>query len=116
MAVVKLIAHTPSPEKVVAVAARMCYSKFSFDKIWSTMTDDEVRKGVHLLNKMNHESPIEHASFTFSIGGISRACMAQITRHRMASFSVKSQRYVDEKRFKFVAPPTAKDDEEYQGS
>jgi thymidylate synthase (FAD) len=114
MAIVKLIVHTPSPEKVVAVAARMCYSKFSFDKIWTTMTDEEVRKGVQLLNNMHHQSPVEHASFTFSIAGISRACMAQITRHRMASFSVKSQRYVDEKRFKFVAPPTAKDDAEYQ--
>jgi thymidylate synthase (FAD) len=63
---------------------------------------------------MRHESPIEHASFTFSIAGVSRACLAQITRHRLASYSVKSQRYVNERKFQFVTPPQMKDDEEYK--
>jgi thymidylate synthase (FAD) len=113
MSAVKLIAHTPDPEKIVAVAARLCYSRFSFDRIWRMMDDSEVRKGIATLNEMKHESPIEHAVFTFSVSGISRACMAQFTRHRIASFSVKSQRYVDEKNFKFLTPPSLRNDPEF---
>ncbi|KAH0792376.1 FAD-dependent thymidylate synthase [Histomonas meleagridis] len=114
MALVKLIAHTPEPEKVIAIAARFCYSKFSTDQIIEKMTQDEIKKSIRHLNKLGHESPIEHASFTFSISNISRACMAQLTRHRIASFSVKSQRYVNEKKFTFITPPELKDDKEYQ--
>ena len=58
-----------------------------------------------MLSEIGHESPIEHVSFTFGIEGVSRALLAQITRHRMASFSVQSQRYVAEKSFEFVTPP-----------
>ena len=58
-----------------------------------------------MLSEIGHESPIEHASFTFGIEGVSRALLAQITRHRMASFSVKSQRYVREGSFEYVTPP-----------
>lgn len=58
-----------------------------------------------MLAEMGHESPIEHMSFTFGIEGVSRSLLAQITRHRMASFSVQSQRYVREGAFEFVLPP-----------
>lgn len=57
-----------------------------------------------MLTEIGHESPIEHASFTFAIEGVSRSLLAQITRHRMASFSVQSQRYVREHGFEFVLP------------
>ncbi|OHT02621.1 thymidylate synthase [Tritrichomonas foetus] len=114
MAVVRLIAHTPNPERVVAVASRLCYSKFDAEEILKTMTDEDVEKNIRLLNEMKHESPIEHASFTYSVTGISRACMAQFTRHRIAAFSVKSQRYVNEKKFKYVCPPGLEDDELYK--
>jgi thymidylate synthase (FAD) len=114
MALVKLLTHTPEPEKVVAIAARLCYSKFTVDEIVKTITRDEVAKSIKLLNAVRHESPIEHASFTFSIAGVSRACLAQITRHRMASYSVKSQRYVNEKKFHYVTPPPMKNDEEFK--
>lgn len=114
MAAVRLIAHTPDPEKVVAIAARLCYSKYSVDKILKTITRDEINKSIKLLNELHHESPIEHASFTFGVSGISRACMAQFTRHRIASFSVKSQRYVNEQKFKFITPPAIKSDEDFK--
>ena len=58
-----------------------------------------------MLSEIGHESPIEHASFTFGIEGVSRAFLAQITRHRIASYSVQSQRYVKENDFEFVVPP-----------
>lgn len=109
---VKLIAHTPNPEMVIAIASRLCYSKYDVDKVMKLMSDkNEVKRSIKMLNELNHESPIEHASFTFSIEGISRACMSQLTRHRMASFSVKSQRYVNEKNFKYITPPTLKESE-----
>ena len=114
MALVRLIAHTPDPEKVVAVAARLCYSKYSVDKILETMTKEDIKSNIELLNELHHESPIEHATFTFSIAGVSRACMSQFTRHRIASFSVKSQRYVNEQNFKYVTPPAMKDDKDFK--
>ncbi|KAK8900032.1 hypothetical protein M9Y10_002355 [Tritrichomonas musculus] len=114
MALVRLITHTPDPEKVIAVAARLCYTKYSIDKVLKTMKPEEVKRSIEMLNEMKHESPIEHASFTFGISGISRACMAQMTRHRIASFSVKSQRYVNEDKFKYVTVPGMENNEMYK--
>ena len=91
---VKLLAYTPDPEKVVATAAKLCYSA---DDVWTIqkgMTDDDAKKQIKLLQSIGHESPIEHVSFTFAIEDVSRSLLAQITRHRLASFSVRSQRYV----------------------
>ena len=58
-----------------------------------------------MLADLGHESPVEHATFTFGIEGVSRALLAQITRHRIASFSVQSQRYVDKSSFEYITPP-----------
>ena len=58
-----------------------------------------------MLSDLGHASPIEHASFTFGIEGVSRTLLAQITRHRIASFSVQSQRYVRLDDFRYVTPP-----------
>jgi thymidylate synthase (FAD) len=69
------------------------------------MTQEKAASFVDMLAEIGHESPIEHASVTFGIEGVSRALLAQITRHRMASFSVQSQRYVAENQFEFVLPP-----------
>ena len=91
---VTLLAHTPDPERLVAVAARLCYSADDVATIRSEMCDGEASKQVKLLQSIGHESPIEHVSFTFAIEGVSRSLLAQITRHRLASFSVRSQRYV----------------------
>lgn len=105
MAKVYLLAHTPNPEHTVASAAKLCYSSSTIGDLTDNLTDEKAASFVEMLAEIGHESPIEHASFTFGIEGVSRALLAQITRHRMASFSVKSQRYVREGAFEYVTPP-----------
>ncbi|MBQ3078232.1 MAG: FAD-dependent thymidylate synthase [Clostridia bacterium] len=102
---VTLLAHTPEPERLVASAARLCYAAVGIDQLRESQTDESVVKFLTMLSDMGHESPIEHMSFTFGIEGVSRSLLAQITRHRHASFSVQSQRYVREGAFEFVLPP-----------
>ena len=102
---VKLIAHTPNPEKVVAAAAKLCYSASGIDKLLDDLTPEKTKRFVQMLASLGHQSPIEHVTFTFGIEGVSRALLAQITRHRIASFSVQSQRYVRLDDFQFVIPP-----------
>jgi thymidylate synthase (FAD) len=102
---VKILAHTPEPERLIAAAAKLCYSSSPVDKIMDELTDEAVEKFLTKLVDMGHESPVEHVSFTFMIDGVSRALLAQITRHRLASFSVRSQRYVNENSFDYVIPP-----------
>ena len=102
---VKLLAHTPNPEAVIASAARLCYSSATIDDLMKKSEDDESRrKYIDMLMSLGHESPIEHVSFTFGIEGISRACSHQLVRHRIASYSQKSQRYVNETQFEYVTP------------
>ena len=105
MARVYLLGHTPFPEHCVASAAKLCYSSSNIADLRNNLTDEKAAEFVEMLSEIGHESPIEHASFTFGIEGVSRALLAQITRHRMASFSVKSQRYVREGSFEYVTPP-----------
>lgn len=105
MPTVTLLAYTPEPAKTVACAAKLCYSSSNITDLREGLTDDKVKSFVEMLSDLGHASPIEHASFTFGIEGVSRALLAQITRHRIASFSVKSQRYVSEGGFEFVTPP-----------
>lgn len=102
---VKLLAHTPNPEAVIASAARLCYSSATIDDLMKKSEDGEsTRKYIDMLMSLGHESPIEHVSFTFGIEGISRACSHQLVRHRIASYSQKSQRYVNETQFEYVTP------------
>ena len=89
---VRLLAYTPEPEKTVASAAQLCYAAADIDTVRDGLTEEKTAAFVEMLADMGHESPIEHASFTFGIEGVSRALLAQITRHRIASFSVQSQR------------------------
>lgn len=109
---VTLLCHTPLPEKTVAAAARLCYSHSGADELFDGLTDEKARSYVEMLERLGHESPLEHASFTFGIEGVSRAFLAQMTRHRIASFSVQSQRYVRLEDFEFVTPPSIAADEE----
>ena len=89
-----LLAHTPDPEKTIACAAKLCYSSSGIDSLYDSLTEEKAADFVEMLAGMGHESPIEHVSFTFGIEGISRACSHQLVRHRLASYSQKSQRYV----------------------
>ena len=102
---VKLLAYTPEPEKTVACAAKLCYAAADIDTVYEGLTEEKTTSFLEMLQSIGHESPIEHASFTFGIEGVSRSLLAQITRHRIASFSVQSQRYVREDGFEFVLPP-----------
>ena len=78
---VKLLAHTPNPEAVIASAARLCYSSATIDDLMKKSEDDEsTRKYIDMLMSLGHESPIEHVSFTFGIEGISRACYDKHTQ------------------------------------
>ncbi len=109
---VDLIAHTPEPERVVAAAAKLCYSAVGVDRLMEGLTPEKSANFLNMLSNLGHASPTEHASFTFAIEGVSRALLAQITRHRMASYSVQSQRYVRLDDFQFVVPPEVEADPE----
>ncbi len=106
---VELIAYTPDADKIVAAAAKLCYAKSDIDTLLDKLTPDKVEGFLDMLSEIGHESPVEHASFTFGIEGVSRALLAQITRHRIASFSVQSQRYVDKSNFSYITPPEIAD-------
>lgn len=104
---VTLLDYTPEPEKLVAAAARLCYSDQGAEAIMDDFTPEKVEKFVKKLVSLGHESPMEHVSFTFAVSGISRACSHQLVRHRIGvSFSQKSQRYVKEDQFEYVTPPS----------
>ncbi|PKM61658.1 MAG: thymidylate synthase (FAD) [Firmicutes bacterium HGW-Firmicutes-4] len=105
---VKILEHTPNPEKLVAAAAKRCYSDVPTYEIMDNLTDEQIKKLLTKLVNMGHESPLEHASFTFGIDGVSRALSHQLVRHRIASYSQKSQRYVSEGNFDYVVPEVIK--------
>lgn len=102
---VEILTHTPEPERVIAAAAKLCYSPVGVDEILEKMTPENNQKFITQLLGLGHESPVEHVSFTFAIEGVSRSLLAQITRHRIASYSVQSQRYVDKGDFTYIIPP-----------
>lgn len=102
---VTLITNTPDPEKIIAGAAKLCYSGAEIDDLLSGIDEEGASKFVDMLSTIGHESPIEHVTFTFGIEGVSRAFLAQITRHRIASYSVQSQRYVEKSPFAYITPP-----------
>ena len=102
---VELLEYTPNPERVIAAAANLCYSAVGVDDIMEKMTPEKTESFIEMLMTLGHESPVEHVSFTFAIEGVSRSLLAQITRHRIASFSVQSQRYVAKDNFEYIIPP-----------
>ena len=105
----KLIRFTENPESTIALASKLCYSSLGMDELIERIEGGDNAKFIKMLKTMNHLSPFEHASFTFSVEGVSRAFLAQVTRHRIASFSVRSQRYVGESDFNYIVPPAIAD-------
>jgi thymidylate synthase (FAD) len=104
---VKLLRYTDDPEKTVALAAKLCYSPVGIDQLSGKIDAAEAARFLKKLVEMGHFSPFEHASFTFGIEGVSRAATHQLVRHRIASYSQQSQRYVKVKQqFNYVLPPT----------
>lgn len=102
---VVLLRYTPAPEETIALAAKLCYSKSSIEGLKEKISQKDQSDFIEKLMAMGHESVLEHASFTFGIEGVSRVLLAQLTRHRIASFSVQSQRYVSyENGFGYIIP------------
>lgn len=102
---VKLICHTPEPERAVAMSARLCYSPVGAEQLVEKMSNEQVEKLVTKIVDMGHTSTLEHVTFTFAIEGVSRVLTHQLVRHRIASYSQQSQRYVNEHDFEYIIPP-----------
>ena len=100
---VTLVAFTPDPEQVIAAAGKLCYSADTGGIF--QQGPGEARKFVRQLRSWGHLSPLEHVSFTFYLEGVSRAMTHQLVRHRIASYSQRSQRYVEEGDFDYIVPP-----------
>lgn len=103
---VKLVRYTPEPEKTVAMSARLCYSPVGAAELEEKISDEAAAKLVRKLVGMGHASTLEHVSFTFAIEGVSRVLTHQLVRHRLASYSQQSQRYVMERAFETITPPS----------
>lgn len=102
---VNLLRYTEKSEKMVAVAARLCYSPVGVDELMRELSGEEVNKLVRFVVKSGHLSTTEHINFTFAIEGVSRALTHQLVRHRMASYNQQSQRYVEFKdKFEYITP------------
>lgn len=109
---VEILSHTPEGEKLIAAAAKLCYSSAEIADLWDGLTPEKTERFLNMLGDLGHASPFEHVSITFGIEGVSRAVLAQITRHRIASFSVQSQRYVNKEQFTYIVPPAIEECEE----
>lgn len=109
---VKLLEYTPNAEKLIASAAKLCYSSSGIEDLQNNLDKEKVDKFLNMLMSYGHESPIEHVSFTFGIEGVSRSLTHQLVRHRIGSYSQQSQRYVRLDQFEYVIPPSVEKDEE----
>ena len=103
---VELLRYTPDGEKLVASAAKLCYSSVGIDKIEDNLDDQKVDDFLNMLMNLGHESPLEHVTFTFGVEGISRVLTHQLVRHRIASYSQQSQRYVKLEQFDYIITPS----------
>lgn len=103
--VVVLLRHTADPERVVAASARLCYSDANIEQISENMTPAQIERLLNVCVSQGHHSVFEHASFTYGIEGVSRAMTHQLVRHRIASFSQQSQRYVKFDDVGCIVPP-----------
>ena len=102
---VKLVNHTPDPELTVAAAARACIRNLDYEGVCAELGYEDVQRILRSIIERNHHSPLEHASFTFAISGVSRVLTHQLVRHRIASHSQLSQQRTDSSRLQFTIPP-----------
>lgn len=107
---VRLLATTPNPLSLIYASFRQCYSPGYVGDLWPRLLSGEVSheeqgRFIEDIMESGHHSPIEHVSFTFAVEGVSRALTHQLVRHRLASYSQQSQRYVNESEFDYILPP-----------
>jgi len=103
---VKLLNYTKDPDRICAAAAQSCYSEKGASELFMSTTDEKAKRTIKKVVGMGHLSVVEHAHFTFSIEGVSRSLTHQLVRHRIASYSQQSQRYVGMDRAEYVLPPS----------
>jgi len=110
---VMLINYTKDPEKIVAQSVRLCYSALGIEELKERLSNESVIKLIKKIMKLGHYSVLEHTAFTFAIEGISRVTSHQLVRHRLASFSQQSQRYVkiNKDGFPYIVPKSIMKDE-----
>jgi len=110
---VKLLRHTPDPERLCAAAAMTSYKSHGTTRLLKNVDIETARKTIRRVLGYGHYSVIEHASFTFSVEGVSRALTHQLVRHRIASYTQQSQRYVTYDTLEdYVAPRSISENEE----
>lgn len=112
--IVKLLTYTPNPEKIIASAARLCYANtVSIATLMDNLTEEKINSMVSKLASMGHSSPFQNVYYTFGIENVSRAWSLQFARHHVGvSFDQRSQRYVNEGKFKYITPPTIESNKE----
>ena len=108
---VELLAHTPNPLELIYAAFRQCYHPGYVGDMWPRLLAGDISPQIQAdfverILESGHASPVEHVSFTFAVEGVSRALTHQLVRHRMASYSQQSQRYVDASQFSYIMPPS----------
>ncbi|MDO5027976.1 MAG: FAD-dependent thymidylate synthase [Bacillota bacterium] len=101
----ELLNYTPNGEMTIAQAGKLCYSAVGVGEIKEDLSQEEISKYIEMLIRLGHYSPLEHVSFTFAIEGVSRSLSHQLVRHRIASYSQQSQRYVKLDNFQYIIPP-----------
>ena len=107
---VVLLTHTPHALELLYAAFRQCYHEGFVGDMWEKLERGEVsrERQAELVARVlasGHASPIEHVSFSFALEGVSRALTHQLVRHRIASYSQQSQRYVDGSQCNYIVPP-----------
>jgi thymidylate synthase (FAD) len=104
---VQLLERTKEAVSLIYAACRQCYSaQFAGDILESKADKEKQESFIKNVLSSGHESPLEHAKFTFAVEGVSRALTHQLVRHRVASYSQQSQRYVKASGFGYVVPPS----------
>jgi thymidylate synthase (FAD) len=109
---VVLLNYTKVPDRICAAAAQSCYSEKGASQLFEETTDERAKKMIKKVVGMGHLSVVEHAYFTFSVEGVSRSLTHQLVRHRVASYSQQSQRYVSMDKAEYVLPPSIREDHE----
>jgi len=110
---VRLLYHTPEPERAIAAAARLCYAPVGAAELLEHMSDKAVHAVLKTIITSGHTSALEHASYTFALDGVSRAMTHQLVRHRLASYNQQSQRYVTYADVPtFIVPPEIDEDQD----
>lgn len=105
---VVVLTHTPDFEQNIARGAKLCYSSADVEELRDKVTPEDAIKFLDMILGLGHGSVLEHSSITFVIEGVSRSLTHQLVRHRIASYSQKSQRYVKEGQFNYIIPKEIK--------